>query len=63
MDIEYKGFIAKVSFSPDTDSFAGEVLNSTELLAFQVSNPAEASQALQMTVDSYLQQIALVETT
>jgi len=61
LEIQYKGFNAKLIFSPETDTFSGEVLNTSELLAFQVSNPTDALSALQDTVDCYLKALAIKE--
>ena len=54
MEIEYKGFVAKISFSADTDSFFGEVENSSDVMVFHINNPGHALEALQETVDHYL---------
>jgi predicted HicB family RNase H-like nuclease len=61
LEIQYKGFNAKVIFSPETDTFNGEVLNTNDLLAFQVSSPEDALSAMQDTVDCYLKTLVVQE--
>lgn len=61
MEIQYKGFSAKLIFSPETDTFNAEVLNLADVLAFQVSNPVDAFSAMQETIECYLNQVAVKE--
>jgi len=55
LEIHYRGFVAEVFFSPEAGSFCGEVLNSSDVIAFQASTLEEARQALQESVEQYLQ--------
>ena len=61
MEIQYKGFSAKLIFSPETDTFNAEVLNVDDILAFQVSNPVDAFAAMQETIECYLNQVVVKE--
>lgn len=58
MEINYKGYIGKVFFSPDAGAFYGEVLNSEDLIVFQAANPQTIVEAMQMAVDQYLAYLA-----
>lgn len=55
MEIRYKGFIAECFFFPEAGSFCGEVLNAIDLITFQAGNPEEAIEAMQVSVDRYLE--------
>ncbi len=59
MDIEYKGYLAKVFFSGDVGLFYGEILNTRDLLCFQAASLQEAINGLQQTVDRYLEEAQL----
>ena len=61
MEIQYKGFSAKLIFSSETDTFNAEVLNSDEVLAFQVSDPIDAFSAMQETIECYLSRLTVKE--
>lgn len=61
VEIEYKGYVAKILFSPETDSFRGEVLGGEDLIAFHLSDPKEALVVMQQVIESYLQQMAFNE--
>ncbi len=54
MEVTYKGFVARICFSAETDSFFGEVENSIDVMVFHINNPGHAMEALQETVDRYL---------
>jgi len=55
VELQYKGFIARIFFSPDVGTFCGEVLNSIDLISFQVENLQEAIQVMQQAIDNYLE--------
>jgi predicted HicB family RNase H-like nuclease len=58
MKIKYKGFVAEFFFCPEANSFCGEVLNTVDLITFQVGNPQDALRALQESVDRYLSYVS-----
>ncbi len=58
MEIKYKGFIAEFFFFAEASAFCGEVLNSVDVIAFQASNPEEAIDAMQKSVNRYLSYIS-----
>jgi predicted HicB family RNase H-like nuclease len=61
LEIQYKGFSAKLIFSPETDTFNAEVLNVDDVLAFQVSHPVDAFSAMRETIECYLNQMVAKE--
>ena len=60
MELQYKGFIAKIFFVPKVDAFCGEVLNSKDLISFQVDDLQDANYAMQQAIDHYLEHFASV---
>lgn len=54
MEITYKGFVAKITFSPAANSFSGEVLNSKHLITFQLFDLSHAKKFVQDAIDRYL---------
>ncbi len=59
MELQYKGFIAKIFFSPEVGVFCGEVLNSDDVISFQVGDLQDAIYAMQQAIDHYLGHLAL----
>lgn len=54
MEINYKGYVAKVFFSAEVDSFYGEVTNANDVIVFQAETMQSAIQAMQTAVENYL---------
>jgi predicted HicB family RNase H-like nuclease len=52
--MEYKGYLAKVEFDDEADSFYGEVINLRDVITFQGETVAELKQAFQESVEDYL---------
>jgi predicted HicB family RNase H-like nuclease len=50
----YKGFVAKIFFSPDAGIFCGEILNSKDLIVFQAAGPLEIIELMHEAIDDYL---------
>jgi predicted HicB family RNase H-like nuclease len=52
--MEYKGYTAKVEFDDEAEVFYGEVINLRDVITFQGESVAELKQALQESIDDYL---------
>lgn len=61
MELKYKGFIAKICFSPEVGSFYGEILNSDDLITFQAASLDEAKAMVGESIEHYLAYMALLE--
>lgn len=63
MELQYKGFIARIFFSPEVGAFCGEVINAKDLISFQVEDIQEAIQVMQQAIDNYLEYLFSAEGT
>ena len=54
MKTKYKGYMAKIFFSPDVGIFCGEILNSKDLIVFQAAGPLEIIELMHEAIDDYL---------
>lgn len=54
LEITYKGFVAKITFSPTANAFSGEVLNSQHLITFQLFDLSHAKDFMQDAIERYL---------
>jgi len=52
--MEYKGYVAKVEFDDEADSFHGEIINLRDVITFQGQTVDELRQAFQESVEDYL---------
>lgn len=52
--MEYKGYLARVSFDETFNRFHGEVINIRDVITFQGQSVPELRQALQESVEDYL---------
>ncbi len=52
--IEYKGYVAHITFDDTAGIFHGEVANIRDVITFQGSSVQELRQALEESVDDYL---------
>ena len=52
--MEYKGYIAKVEFDDEDNSFHGEITNLRDVVTFQAQTTDELKHAFQGSVDDYL---------
>lgn len=53
--MEYKGYIAHVTYDDEFNIFHGEVINIRDVITFQGRSVAELHQALQDSVEDYLE--------
>ncbi len=53
--MEYKGYIAKVEFDDQDNTFHGEVINLRDVITFEGQSVEELREALQDSVDDYLE--------
>lgn len=53
--MEYKGYLARVEFDDEANLFHGEVINIREVITFQGKSVDELHQALQDSVQDYLE--------
>ena len=61
VELQYKGFIARLCFSPEAGTFYGEVINARDLISFQVEDLQEAKQVMRQAIDNYLKYLAAEE--
>ena len=54
MRTKYKGFVAKIFFSPDVGIFCGEILNAKDLIVFQAASPLAIIEIMHAVIDEYL---------
>lgn len=54
LDIQYKGFKAKILFASDADVFYGTILSYQDIIAFQAKTLQTAEMAMQEAVRQYL---------
>lgn len=54
MEIQYKGYSAKIFYLADVDIFYGEILNCDELIVFLGSTVASCIEAIHSLIDSHL---------
>jgi predicted HicB family RNase H-like nuclease len=53
--MEYKGYLARVEFDDEANLFHGEVINIRDVITFQGKSVDELHQALQDSVEDYLE--------
>ncbi|MFW6239781.1 MAG: type II toxin-antitoxin system HicB family antitoxin [Thermodesulfobacteriota bacterium] len=53
--MEYKGYMAKVTFDPEAEVFHGEIINIQDVITFQGTEVSELRRALKDSVDDYLE--------
>jgi predicted HicB family RNase H-like nuclease len=53
--LSYKGYEATIAFDEEADIFHGEVINLRDVITFQGTSVAELKQALQDSVEAYLE--------
>jgi predicted HicB family RNase H-like nuclease len=53
--MEYKGYLGRVEFDDEANLFHGEVINIREVITFQGKSVDELHQALQDSVEDYLE--------
>ena len=53
--MEYKGYVGKVEFDDEANSFHGEVINTRDVITFQGQSADEIRQAFQDSIDDYLE--------
>jgi predicted HicB family RNase H-like nuclease len=53
--IKYKGYIGVVDFDPESDSFHGTVINTSDVITFYGSSVAELRAEMQKSVEAYLE--------
>jgi len=53
--MEYKGYLARVEFDDEANLFHGEVINIRDVITFQGQSVEELHQALQDSVEDYLE--------
>lgn len=63
MEIEYKGFVAKIFFSPEVGAFCGEILNLEDVITFQVAFLEDAMQIMQEAIEHYLFYLDIIQKT
>ena len=56
--MEYKGYHAKIEFSPEDDTFVGRVLGINDVLAFDGESKQELKEMFQECIDEYLAECA-----
>ncbi len=52
--LEFKGYIGHVEFDVENDIFHGEVLNTKDVITFQVKSTASIKKAFLDSIDYYL---------
>jgi predicted HicB family RNase H-like nuclease len=52
--MEYKGYVGKVEFDDEAGIFHGEVINTRDVVTFQVLSVAELKMAFKESVEDYL---------
>ena len=58
--LEYKGYIANVSYSPDDEVFYGKIFGINDLVTFEADSAKELKPAFIEAVDDYLETCAEV---
>lgn len=53
--IEYKGYIGRIEFDPDTNLLHGDVIGTRDVITFEGRSVDEIRQAFQDSVDDYLE--------
>jgi predicted HicB family RNase H-like nuclease len=53
--MEHKGYIGRVVYDDDAEIFAGEVINTRDVITFQGQTVNELKQAFRDSVDDYLE--------
>ena len=53
--MEYKGYLGRVEFDDDTQTFHGEVINTRDVITFQGQSDVDLMQALRDSVEDYLE--------
>lgn len=53
--MDYKGYMAKVTFDPDAEVFHGEIINIRDVITFQGTEVSELRTALKDSVEDYLE--------
>lgn len=56
--LKYKGFTAKIEYSPDDEVFFGRVLNTREVITFEAGNAKDLKKEMSGTIDFYLESSA-----
>src|SRR5207249_1033047 len=52
--MQYKGYVGKVEFDDQADTFHGEVINVRDVITFQGKSVAELKRAFRDSVEEYL---------
>lgn len=53
--IEYKGYVGRVEFDPDTDLLHGEVIGTRDVITLEGRSVDEIRQAFQDSIEDYLE--------
>ena len=53
--MDYKGYVAVVNYDEEAKIFAGEVINTRDVITFQGESVSELEKAFQDSVDDYLE--------